>query len=295
MLHSRHLRLYEQYFTALLELYERHCPGFCAILALVSVEQDSYRLLKSSIGIAYHSELWCVAISPIVHPQRRDVGDPKLTEIIIIPAAVWDSGVHPLLASMLAPCVPQICLETNLSFLRYLHSGGHSGETRRALKPLLKSSHFTRLKMRPWLARFRKRQLRHLRGHYLLSKGRLHSAWWGDHRLRPNGGIKDRESIRVPLRFFSYQLEYASNYDLWYTYRYALQLLPSLLANTPPDSQLASTATDCIFNSFCTAYPRETRKARKSIEQYLFRCRPIRAMPLGGRIVVNSRNTMDVD
>jgi len=177
--------------------------------------------------------------------------------------------VHPLLTSILAPRVPQIHLETALSCLRYLQSGGHSVKSRKSLKPLLKSSYFMRLKMRPSLSRFRQRRHCHSSGRWLLDEQDLHSMWWGDHPERPYDIIRRWIGVRVPLRFFSYRSEYASNYDLWYTYRSALKLLPLVLANTPPDSHLTSIATNCIFNSFCTAYPQETLRAKKSITQYL--------------------------
>jgi len=252
------------------------------------VEQDSYRLLKLPTGL-WFGDL-CLPISPIVHPQR-DPDDPQLTRCLI-PFTVLTSGVHSLLASILAPGVPQICSATTLSCLRYLRSGGHSVKTRKSLEPLLKPSYLTTLKMRPWLSRFQKRQFRHSSGHCRLDKQDIHSAWWGDHPLRPHN---DHDKIRVPLRFFSYRRKYASNYDLWYTYRYVLLLLPILLANTPPDPQLASIASNCIFNSFCTAHPRETRKAKKSNAQYFSRCRHISTMPLAGRIVVDGMDKMDVD
>ena len=201
------------------------------------------------------------------------------------------SGVHPLLASILAPLVPQIHLETVLSCLCYLQFNGHSVKSRKSLKPLLKSSYFTRLKMRPSLSRFRRRRHRHSSGHYFLDKQDLHSTWWGDWSERPCDYIKlagrGLEGVRVPLCFFSYRSEYASNYDLWYTYRYALRLLPVLLVNLPPNSNLASVATSCIFSSFCTTYPLETSRAKEFITRYLSRYRPIRAMPFGGGIVVD--------
>ena len=230
------------------------------------------------------------ALIPIVHPQRWDPGDPELTRAS---GYVSRSGVHPLLASILAPRVPQIHLETALSCLRYLQSGGHSVKTRKSLKPLLKSSYFTRLKMRPSLSRFKKRRHHHSSGRCLLDEQDFHSMWWGDHPERPYDSIRRKIGVRVPLRFFSYRLEYASNYDLWCTYRYALQLLPLVLANSPPDSHLVFIATNCIFNSFCTAYPRETRKAKKSITRYLSRCRPIRA--IRERVVVDVMSGMNVD
>ena len=137
--------------------------------------------------------------------------------------------------------------------------------------------------MRPWLSRFQKRQHLHSSWHCGLDERRLHSAWWGNHLQRPNV-----HRIRIPFRFFSCRSQYRSNYDLWCTYYYALLLLPFFLAKAPPNSRLASIAADCIFNSLCTAYPLETRTAKKSITQYLSRCRPIKAMPSGGRISVDS-------
>jgi len=205
------------------------------------------------------------------------------------------SGVHPLLASFLAPRVPQIHLETALSCLRYLQSGGHSIKSRKSLKPLLRSSYFTRLKMRPSLSRFRKRRHHHSSRRCLLDEQDLHSMWWGNHDERPcefNDQV-EKTGVLVPHRFFSYRSMCASNYDLWYTYRWALQLLPLVLANAPPDSHLASIATNCIFNFFCTAYSQETRKAKKSIMRYLSRCRPIRA--IRERVVVDVMSGMNVD
>jgi len=282
--------LYEQYVTALLQLYEKHCPGYCAILALVSVERNLYRLFNWSIG--YYG---CLSISPIVHPQQWDPNDPELTRITI-PHEESVSGVHPLLASISSFRVPQISLETALFFLRYLRSGGHSVKTQKSLKPLLKPSYFMRLKMRPWLSRFRKRQNHHSNGYFVVDERRLYSEWWGNYQL-PHGSYSGwkKNRIPVPLRFTSYRLQYASNYDLWYTYRYALLLLPFFLANAPPDSQLASIAADFIFNSFCTAYPWETRRAKGSIKQYLSRCRSIRGMPLVEKSVVHGMNSMDID
>jgi len=282
VLYSRHLGLYEQYVPPLLQLYERHCPGFCARLALGYKGQVSHR---SSTEIWWRNSL---VLAPIVHPQRWDLGDPKLTRIY-----ASESALHPLLASMLAPRAPQIHLETALSCLRYLQSGGHSVKSRKSLKPLLKPRYFTRLKMRPSLSRFLKRRHYHSSGRCLLDEQDLHSMWWGDHLKRPYKYICSKLGVLVPLCFFSYRLKYASNYDLWYTYRYALQLLPLVLANTPPDSHLTSIATNCIFNSFCTAYPPETRKAKKSITRYLSRSRPIRAIREG--VVVDVMSGMNVD
>jgi len=269
---SRHLELYAQYVPPLLQFYERHSPGFSAILVL------SY---KGQALPRFPTEIWWrnpLVLAPIVHPQRWDPDDPELTRITVL-----ESGVHPLLASILAPRVPQIHLETALSCLRYLQSGGHSVKSRKSLKPLLRSTYFTRLKIRPSLSRFRKRRHNHSSGRCLLDKQDLHSTWWGEHQRRPSNHILllVKSGVRVPLCFFSYRIEHASNYDLWYTYRCALQLLPPVLANSPPDPHLAFIATNCIFSSFCTAYPQETRKAKKSIARYLRRCRPIRAMPLG--------------
>jgi len=206
---------------------------------------------------------------------------------------VLESGVHPLLASILAPRVPQTCQETAISCIRYLQSGGHSVKSRKSLKPLLKSRYFTRLKMLPSLSRFRKRRHRHSSGRCLLDEQDLHSMWWDDHPERPYDRIRRKIGVRVPLRFFSYRSEYASNYDLWYTYQCALQLLPLVLANAPPDSHLASIATNCTFNSFCTAYPQETKKAKKSMERYLSRCWPIRA--IREMVVVDIMTGMDLE
>jgi len=292
VLYSRQLGLYEQYVPPLLHLYERYCPGFCARLALTYQGRD---LHGSS------TEIWWdkpSILAPIAHPQQyHDLED--LTEIFI-PEIMLESGVHPLLASILAPRVPQIHMETALSCLRYLQFGGHSVKSRKSLKSILKSRYFTRLKMRPSLARFRKRRHHHSSWRYLLEKRDFHSMWWGDYRKRPSEWVflmfsRDfKHSIRVPpLHFFSYQSEYASNYDLWYTYQSALQLLPLVLVNAPHDSHLASIATNCTFNTFCTAYPRETRKAKKSITRYLSRCRPIRA--IRERAVVDVMSGMNVD
>jgi len=288
VLYRHHIGLYEQYVTPLLQVYEQHCPGYCAILALLLTEQDISHFLDR-FKIRWCSQL-ALAISPIVHPRRWDPAHPQLVDI-------WleEAGIHTLLASILAPRVPQIHVETTLSCLHYLQSGGHSVRSRKSLKPLLKSRYFTRLKMRPSLSRFRKRRHHYSSGRCLLDEQALHSTWWGDLPCYPKDYIGRHRGIRVPFCFFCFRLEYASNYDLWRTYRHALQLLPILLVEAPPDSQLASIAANCIFNSFCTAYPRETRKAKESITQYLFRCRPIRAVPLRTRIVVNGMNGMDVD
>ena len=232
-----------------------------------------------------------LVLSPIVHPQQWNLDDPEFAKRYIP-----TSGVHPLLASVLAPRVPQIFQETAISCLRYLQCGGHSVKSRKSLKLLLKSSYFTRLKMRPSLSRFRKRRHRYSSGRCLLDEQDLHSTWWGNlHIQRPYDYIEqaDKAGVLVPLRFFSYRLKYASNYDLWWTYRCALQLLPLVLANAPPDPHLAFIATNCIFSSFCTAYPQETRRAKKSIARYLHRCRPIRA--IRGRVIVDVLTGMDVD
>ena len=94
MLYNRHLQLYEQYVTALLLLYEQHCPGFSAILALVSMGQD----LEDNRLLDFHS---CLGISPIVHPQPWGPDDPKLIELFRPPRVLT-----PLLASILALRVP---------------------------------------------------------------------------------------------------------------------------------------------------------------------------------------------
>ena len=275
-----------QYVPPLVQIYERHCPGFCARLAL---------LYKGWVSHRTFTEIWCarpLALAPVAHPQRYH--DLNNLTLVFIPKDVLKSGVDPLLASILAPRVPQIHLETALSCLRYLQSGGHSVKSRKSLKPLLKSRYFTRLKMRPSLSRFRHRRHHNSSGRCLLDEQDLHSMWWGNCRERSCDYIRDKPGVRVPLCFFSYRSKYASNYDLWCTYRYALQLLPIVLANSPPDSRLASSATSqCIFTLFCTAHPRETRKAKKSIAQYLSRCRPIRA--IRGRVVVDVMSEIDVD
>jgi len=229
----------------------------------------------------------------IAHPQRYH--DPDDLFEIFIPDIVLESGVHPLLKSILAPRIPQIHLETALSCLRYLQSGGHSVKSRRSLKPLLKSRYFTRLKMRPSLSRFRKRRHRYSSGRWLLDEQDLYSTWWGDYHERPHDYIMRVcfIGVLVPLRFFSCRSQYTSNYDLWFTYRSALKLLPLFLANAPPDPHLAFIATNCIFSTFCTAYPQETRKAKKSIMRYLSRCRPIRA--IRERVVVDVMSGMNVD
>jgi len=235
-----------------------------------------------------------LVLAPIVHPQRWDPDGPELTKINIP-----ESAFHPLLASIFAPRVPEIHLETALSCLRYLQSSGHSVKTRKSLKPLLKSSYFTRLKIRPSLSHFRKRRHHYSSRRCFLDEQDLHSMWWGDHPKRPKDWIDCVEDykfgIRLPLYFSSYRSKYASNYELWYTYRCALKFLPLVLENSPSDSHLASIATNSIFSSFCTAYPQETRRAKKSIVHYLRRCRPIRAMPSRGRIVWDIMSGMDID
>jgi len=231
-----------------------------------------------------------LAITPMVHPRRWDLDDPKLASL-----PLQRSKAHPLLVSILAPRVPRICQETASFSLRYLESGGHSVKTRKSLQPLLKPIYFTRLKMRPWFSRFPNRRHRHSSRQCLRGEGALRSEWWRDYPHRPNDRIFDLNRVRVPLRSFSCKSEYASNYELWCTYRYALLLLPILLANAPPDSQLASISANCIFNSFCTVYPRETRKAKRSIAHYLSRCQPIKAMPSATRSAMHRINAVDVD
>jgi len=266
MLCKRHLQLYGQYVPALLQLYEQYCPGYCAILTLACVEQNLSRVLNR------FKIRWChqlaLAISPIVHPQRWDPDGPVLTGIRL------ETRLHPLLVSILAPWVPQIHLEAAISCLRYLQAGGHSVKSRKSLKPLLKSRYFTRLKMRPSLSRFRNRRHQHSSMLYFLNKEDLRSTWWKETGMERLGTFivqRFKIGVLVPVRFFSYRSQYASSYGLWYTYRYALGLLPVFLANVPPDSQLASIAANCIFSSFCTAYPQETKEAKKSIAQYLSR------------------------
>jgi len=149
--------------------------------------------------------------------------------------------------------------------------------------------------MRPWLSHFRKRRRSYSSWRCLLDENDLRSTWWGDHLLRSKDYIGVKVGVRVPLRFFRYQSEYAHNYDLWHTYRFALLLLPIFLTGAPPDSQLSSIAAECIFNSFCTAYSRETRKAKKSIAQYLSRCRYLRDVSSGLGSAVDGMNPMDVN
>ena len=286
MLCSRHLELYEQCVPPLLQLYEQHCPGFFALLALDCKGQGLRRLF---------TEIWWetpLVLAPIVHPQRWDPDGPELTNIDIP-----EPGVHPLLTFILAPRVLQIHLEIAISCLCYLQTGGHSFKSRKSLKLLLKSRYFTRLKMRPSLSRFRKKRHHYSSGRCLLDEQDFHSTWWGDYNQRPCDYVEqvDKRGVLVPLRFFSYQSQYASNYDLWCTYRHALQLLSPVLANSPPDPRLAFIATNCIFNFFCTAYPQETRRAKKSIARYLCRCGSIGAMPLRGRIVGDIMSGMEVD
>jgi len=285
-LYRHHLRLYEQYVAALLQLYERHCPGVPTVLALVCMGEDLYHLLGSQPE-DWPGEL-CFTLCPIVHPQRWDPDGPKLTQITM-PYTLLDSGVHPLLSSILAPWVPRICLETTLSFLRYLQSGGHPVKTRNSLKPLVKASYFKGLKMRPWLSRLRRRRYCRLSGDRMLGKRGLRSTWWGNSPLRPENDDS------TPLRFFTHRTECASNYDLWYTYRYALQLLPTFLAKAPVDPQIALVAATHVFNLFCTAHPRETRKAKKAIAGYLSRRRPIKAVPRFTVGVGHGMGNMDVD
>ena len=271
----------------MLQRYTQHCPGYCAILTLVFMEQDIFHFLDRFKRP--HCSQLALAISPIVHPRRWDPHDPELVDIPLQPR------VHRLLASILAPWVPQIHLETALSCLRYLQSGGHSVKSRKSLKPLLKARYFTRLKARPSLSRFRKKPHHYSSRRCLLDVQDLHSTWWGDYDQRPCDYIEqgDKTGVLVPLRFFSYQSQYAYNYDLWYTYQFALQLLPLVLVNAPPDSHLASIATKCIFGSFCTAYPQETRRAKKSIARYLRRCRSIRA--IRERVVMDVMSGMNVN
>jgi len=117
-----------------------------------------------------------LTMSRIVHPWRWGSDDPELIRIFI-PCQVLDSGLHPLLAAILAPRGPQICKETALFFLRYLQSGGHSVKTQKSIKPLLKARYFNRLKMRPWLSRFRKRRHRHSSGRSALLTGQTRSPF----------------------------------------------------------------------------------------------------------------------
>jgi len=273
-LYDHHLGLYERYLKALLELSERHCPGVSALLALLCMGQDLYRLLN------WHNWSFldgsCFSMSPIFHPQPWDPDGPELTNIYVLDLLL-PAGIHPIQRSILNSWVPKICLETVLSFLRYLRYGGHSFQTRKSLKPLVKSSYFKRLKVQPWLSCVRKRRQRRFGGVCVLGKQHLR-VWWDDTLVQFCPYLRGTNS--ASLRFFSYRTKYATNYDLWYTYRHALQLLPIFLAKAPPDSQLAARASNCIFNSFCTAYPQDTRKAKKALKHYLSRCRPIKMLPI---------------
>ena len=251
------------------------------------VKQDLLHLFNWSDEFFY--EQGALAISPVVHPRRRDADGLKLTQI---PLSLQLVNV---LVPTLAPWIPRMCQQTALSSLCFLQSGGHSFRTRKSLKPLLKSIYFTRLKMRPWLSNFRKRRCGYSSWRCLLDERDLRSTWWGDHLLRSKDYIGVKVGVRVPLRFFRYRSEYAHNYDLWHTYRFALLLLPIFLAGAPPDSQLSSIAAECIFNSFSTAHSRETRKAKKSIAQYLSRCRHLRDVSSGLGSAVDGTNPMDVD
>ena len=158
---------------------------------------------------------------------------------------------------------------------------------------------FQKLKLGPWLSRVRRIQHHHVVGHYVGIKQDLRVSW--DNNLVEEffkgevlaSGLVKRH---VPYHFFDYQTKYASNYDLWYTYRFALQTLSIFLEKASPDSQLTTLAADCIFNSFCTAYSRETRKARTAIARYRSRCRLLKELPLRTEVVGDGTNgPMDVD
>jgi len=277
----------------MLLICERHCPGVSALLSLFHMDQDLYRLFDWNESYTNYS----FTMAPIVHPRRLGP-DESLTNIPIY-ALFLPSGLHPTLASLLVPQVPKICTEVALSCLRYLRSGGHSADSRKSLKPLFKSTYFKKLKLGPWLSRVRRIQHHHVVGHYVGIKQDLRVSW--DNNLVEEffkgevlaSGLVKRH---VPYHFFDYRTKYASNYDLWYTYRFALQTLSIFLEKASPDSQLTTLAADCVFNSFCTAYPRETRKARKAIARYRSRCRLLKELQLRTEVVGDGINgPMDVD
>jgi len=201
-LYDRHLGLYEQYVTGVLQLYEQRSPGFCAIFALIYKGRNLHRL---------YTEIWWrqpFVLGPIIHPKRHS-DDPTM---IFLEPSVLNSGVHPLLASILTPRAPKMHLETALSCLRYLQSGGHSFKTRKSRKPLLQSSHFMKLKMRPSLSHFRNRRHRHSSRRCFLHSEDLCSIWWRNHPNRPEEYIHGRFCMFVSLSFFSYRKEYRSTY-----------------------------------------------------------------------------------
>ena len=294
-LYNYHLKLYEQYFKKVLPICEQHCPGVSALLALVYIDQDLYHLFDRNED--YSTDISFV-MAPIVHPKR--LGPHQSRTQIHILTLCMSSGLHPLLASLLAPQVPSICTEVALSCLHYLRSGGHCVDSLKSLKPLVKSTYFKKLKLRPWLSRLRRIQHRHVIGHRVGIKQDLRVSW-DDALVKTRFGSRVLASgwiskSQVPCQFFDYRTKYASNYDLWYTYRYALQTLPIFLEKASPNSQLATLAVGCIFNIFCTAYPRETRKARKAIARYRSRCRVLKELPLRTGVVGDGINDpMDVD
>jgi len=229
---------------------------------------------------------------PICYPQLEseewDLGGPDADGIRMVQGLLF-SGLHPILASILDPWVPKICCETALSCLRYFCFGGHSIKTRKSLDPLWKAGYFRRLKIRPWRSRVQRRLgSRHIRLHERRVCYQDLYVWWDRHMVLhrvakncPEGHIGNGSTNqRVPTRFFCYRTEYANNYDLWYTYPYALKNLPLFLAKAPPDLQLATCAAECVFNSFYTAYPQETRKAKKAMTRHLSQCQPIESAAL---------------
>ena len=302
MLYDHHLKLYESYLKGLIPLYERHCPGFSALLALICMGHDLIRLFN------WREDSWddgsCFTMTPILRPQRWDPKSPTLTSFSLL-HTLLRSGVHSILESTISPLLPRICRETSLSLLRYLRSGGHSNlkKTRKSLKSLVKLSYFKRLKIHPWLSRIRKKLPRSSlpdSDSVWVEKQGLH-GWFHDNlsSLRSRSFRRFLTTKEVPCRSFNYRTEYASNYDLWYTYRYALKTLPLFLAEASTDRELAAYAADCVFNSFCTAHHKETRNAKKAIARYVARCPPprTRSRAIKDGLDVNRMDVkgMDVD
>ena len=211
--------------------------------------------LNWSYDIDFQSDSMVCQLLPICHPQLEseewDSDGPDANGIRMVQGLLF-SGLHPILASILDPWVPNTCCETALSCLRYLCFGGHSIKTRKSLDPLWKAGYFRRLKIRPW----RSRVQRHL-GSRLYERWVCYQdlyVWWDRHMVLhrvakncPEGHIGNGSTNqKVPTRFFRYRTEYANNYDLWYTYPYALKNLPLFLAKALPDLQLATCAAECV-------------------------------------------------
>ena len=272
-----HLTLYEEYVHGLIVLYERHCPGFSALLALIVMGHDLSRLLN------WREDSWddgsCFTLTPILHPQQLDAQSPTLISFAML-HILLRSGDHSILGSAMGRIFSRIRRETIFSLLRYLQSGGHSNlKTRTSLKALLKPSYFKRLKLQPWLSRIRKRYGRSsISGDSIWVEQQHLHGWFHDNipSLQSHSFRRILETKEVPGRSFNYRREYATNYDLWYTYRYALKILPLFLAQMLTNRELAAYAADCVFNSFCTAHPKETRNAKKAIARYVARCPPPR-------------------